>query len=1132
MASSDGVITREDVIKQDALNWGPEYVAQINMSVAANKQMAASLKEINTQASQFRNAKSQEDYITLKQRQSLENQKIIDSNKQMMLSEANAEKVKQEVINTQKKQLELSNKIESSKKTSTKLTIEERAQIELNNRAIKQEVLSRLNLTEAYTKLNKERTVAKNKLRELIITEGESSKATKQAQKEFDALDQKVRKVDKAVGDFSKSIGDYKTAFGGLRDIFGAFGLVGGITGFISLAKDIFNTTKELQSLDLALKSVTGTQENFKEQQIFLNAIAGKYGLEINNLTKQYTAFYVAAKNKLAASQIQELFENIAKSGSALGLSNETLERSFVAINQMLAKGTVASEELRGQLAEALPGSVQAMVKAVQKLHPEIKNLTEKDLFELIKQGKILASEVLPETARQLVELTGADKAEGIDTLTKSTNRLKNEWIEFIRITSESDVGGFFEQSFRGATIIMSGFLDILKQVIASTQQLSNAEQSAGQGKGLLQFNEDFKNQSDKTPEQQKKFLEDLIKTQAASVKEYGDLVTSTNKKIEESNFSFFQRGLKRRAQGLAQQLGFERGILIAAQQKLEELNNPIKPAGSEEVDGVRIQAPRKRKLDDSEFQLAKQRLELAIQTQDQIAKNQELTDEERIKATEERSKKEIALIDLVKEREFEKNKEVYNNAVSFAKKKLESDLSNPKITEDGKAKAQNEFNNSVLDAKDELLNANEKIKINEKYAFDKIQIEKKTNEEIKKLREFDTKEYEAEIKRGSDMVTIGTENAIAEENRRFNELQKLGFENDKLKQKAAEDHERKLFNIKKAGLIAQAKLQINALTDEIDAYEAQSDGSQKSQDFILAKRAEVAKLSAQLTEAEGSVFNENEKKKAKEVQKQLEFIAETSKEVLGALADLSNAFSERKIQEIDEEIDKNNEYYDNQIKLAGDDEKQKELLEQERAKKEAVLEKKKRKEQEKQAKFDKAVTIAQIAIATALAVIRGFAESSYVGAAFAAVLGAIQLATAIATPIPKYKTGRIGGPREKAIVGDGGVPEVIERKSGKIELTPARNTLVELMAGDNVYKDIDDFKRNGRHTVLSGNLLEQKKMNEYHNITIKDNGNSKEVLKELKLTRKAIQKQKLIAPESKQQDLNHELWKYKNVKS
>ncbi len=1100
---ANDTITRKEIITDDAVKWGSDYVKEVEKAIGKNTEFINSMKILNDLAKESRLTKNINEFT--------EAQKKADA--QM----TETDRLLKEQINLENQLATTKAKQKVANSDTAKQLAEERLLLQQTNAEVKKATLERLGLTGAYKKLSDARLLAKNRLRDLIASEKASNDEIRKAQREFDILDQKVRKADKAVGDFSKNVGNYKTAFGGLKDIFSAFGIIGGITGFVALAKDIFNTTKELQSLDLALKSVTETQENFREQQIFLNAIAQKYGLEINNLTKQYTAFYVAAKNKLAASEIQELFENIAKSGSALGLSNETLERSFIALNQMLSKGTVASEELRGQLAEALPGSVQAMVKAVQKLHPEIKDLTEKGLFEMIKAGKILAAEVLPETARQLVELTGADKAEGIDTLTKSTNRLKNEWIEFIRITSESDLGGFFEQSFRGATIIMSGFLDVLKQIIASTQQLSDAEQAAGQGKGLLSFNDDFKNQSGKTPEQQKKFLEDLIRTQSASVKEYGQLVEKVNKEIEDSNFSYFQRGLKRRSQGLSQQLGFERGILIAAQQKLEELNNPLAKPVAEATDGVRIQAPRKTKLDDSEFQLQKQRLELAIQTNDQIAKNQELTDLKREQATAERGRKEIELIDLVKAREFAKNKEIYDNSVSFARKKLESDLSNPKITADGRAKAVNDFDNSVLDAKDELFNANEKLKINEKYAYDKLQIEKKTAEEIKKLREFDTKEYEAELKRGLDQVEISNENAIQAEQERYNQLKALGFANDKEKEKAAEDHERKLFEIKKSGLIAQTKLQINALTDELNAYEAQSDGSQKSQDFILDKRAEVAKLSRQLTEAEGTAFNENEKKKTKTAKEQIDEILQISSDALGNLADLSNAFSEGKIQKIEEEIDKNNEYFDKPKELYQGDEQAQKTIEKERELRNAELNKKIVKEKEKQAKFDKAVAIAQIAIQTALSIVK--ASPNPVLIALAAVAGAIALATAIATPIPKFRKGTMNAPKGLAVVGDGGVSEVVTNAQGlNPVLTPATDTFMNLNKGDKVFPNIGAYQ-----DYLRSQQIRQ--MGSFGAVKSDDR-----MLNEMKQTRKSIERLKLSVKVSSQKtDLSHQFWAKQN---
>jgi len=91
----------------------------------------------------------------------------------------------------------------------------------------------------------------------------------------------------------------------------GAFGVVGGVTAFAFLTKDIFEQTKQIQSLDNALKLVTGTQENFYAQQVFLNKISQDYGVNLNALTKQFTQFYVSAKDKLAGSEIQDIFESV-----------------------------------------------------------------------------------------------------------------------------------------------------------------------------------------------------------------------------------------------------------------------------------------------------------------------------------------------------------------------------------------------------------------------------------------------------------------------------------------------------------------------------------------------------------------------------------------------------------------------------------------------------------------------------------------------------------------------------------------------------------------------------------------------------------------------------------------------------
>lgn len=1095
---SEGQITRKDIITDEALNWGADYAKEMEVAIAKNKEFAASVIAMNEANNKLRKSQDQTEYKAALNEVNLESKKVVLALKERLVAETNLEKVKQEALKTEKLSLDAASKREAATRRNTKLTVEERLQNEINNRVLKQEALERLGLVSAYTKLNKQRTDAKNKLRDLIAAESASTSEIKKATIEFNKFDAKVKKADQAVGDFSKNVGNYKSVFSGLGSLFAAFGIAGGIAGIISATKEIYNTTKELQSLDLALKSVTGTEENFGKQQVFLTTIADKYGLEIKNLTKQYTAFYVAAKDKLAAGEIQDLFENIAKSGSALGLSNETLERSFVALNQMLSKGTVASEELRGQLAEALPGSVQAMTKAVQKLHPEIKNLTEKGLFEMIKSGKILANEVLPETARQLVIMTGADKAEGIDTITKSTNRLTDAWIKLVRATAESKVGAWIDESVTGFFDTISGTLEkITLQVKGFNASLKDAA-LVGQGIGEKSFRTDFRTAAE-DPKNRAKTQEQIRTTlREGYIWEFNAAKDNLNRLEKLRQNADIANRTQREQDVLEAKITFQEAATkirlsrIQVEKETSTTTNELSDADKkkqEKRDKDRLDAAKR--LSDSEYELQKQKLERSIKLNEDVSKDDKQSDEVRIASLEASNEKQIALTELTKKHSLDADKFV---------------TAENKLNADQKTFIANEAANKIVD------------------------INKKTSEEIDKINEFDSKSYEDKIKRELAEIEIKNNDAVISEEKRFQDELALGYENDKAKEKAAQDHERELFRIKKQGLIDTAKIQLKYVNDELSAYEkkAKEDGiiTQEESDFILEKRRKLKELSVGLIQAEGETFKENEKEKGKSAKEQTEDILQISSEALGALSDLSNAFSERKIQKIDEEINKNNEYYDKQIELAGNDVRQKELLEKERDKKNTEFEKKKREAQNKQAKIDKAVTIAQIAIATALAIIK--AAPNPVTVTFAAVLGAISLATAIATPIPKYKLGRKGGPAEMAWVGDGGVSEVIERKSGRIELTPNIPTLTHLGQGDIVHSSVDSYDKSIRASILYGFEADQRKISEFQSIQFENN--NKELVKEMQLTRQAIEKNKTnITVNVPKVDMPHEMWKSNN---
>ena len=135
-----------------------------------------------------------------------------------------------------------------------------------------------------------------------------------------------------------------------------------------------------------------------------------------------------------------------------------------------------------------------------------------------------------------------------------------------------------------------------------------------------------------------------------------------------------------------------------------------------------------------------------------------------------------------------------------------------------------------------------------------------------------------------------------------------------------------------------------------------------------------------------------------------------------------------------------------------------KRAIDEQNAKKEEELAKRKAKLQYKQAVAEKANSIAQIGIATALGIMK--ASPNWVQMALVAAMGAIQLATAIAQPIKAYKRGTDYHPGGPAIVGDGSKREVIESR-GKYYITPDVPTLVNMPEGSKVFPDYLDFIAN-----------------------------------------------------------------------
>lgn len=122
-------------------------------------------------------------------------------------------------------------------------------------------------------------------------------------------------------------------------------------------------------------------------------------------------------------------------------------------------------------------------------------------------------------------------------------------------------------------------------------------------------------------------------------------------------------------------------------------------------------------------------------------------------------------------------------------------------------------------------------------------------------------------------------------------------------------------------------------------------------------------------------------------------------------------------------------------------------------AKREA-LEMRQRQLDQRKAQFEKARIIAEIILNTALAVVKELADKSIPGAIAAGVIGAAQLAAAVATPIPKYADGILSHPGGLAEVGDGFKSEMVVTPEGRLIQTPAVPTIMNIPRGSMVLPD------------------------------------------------------------------------------
>ncbi|HEI0679514.1 TPA: tape measure protein [Escherichia coli] len=197
----------------------------------------------------------------------------------------------------------------------------------------------------------------------------------------------------------------------------------------------------------------------------FIQDLTQITGMDTTETQAQFASFGASAKNTMGLEGSEELFKNLTGYARLMGRSDEQIQRALTAVSQMASKGQVMSEELKGQLSEALPGATQAFAKAL--------GLTEKQLFDKMKNGDVKASDALPKFAKELgsqIDSRGGWKAIQDSTQTMLGN-LKNTWNN-----SLTDI-------FRGSE---NGLQDFTRSLTTLLNALGGSGKSLGESFGSL----------------------------------------------------------------------------------------------------------------------------------------------------------------------------------------------------------------------------------------------------------------------------------------------------------------------------------------------------------------------------------------------------------------------------------------------------------------------------------------------------------------------------------------------------------------------------------------------------------------------------------------------------------------------
>jgi tape measure domain-containing protein len=278
---------------------------------------------------------------------------------------------------------------------------------------------------------------------------------------------QGINRVRGEIGELDQAAS--RTASGGLSGLANqlkslAMTAAAGI-GVAAIATEFVAAATEAQKFEKSLTAVTGSSAAAAQEMEYIRATANKMGLTLADTANAYISLSAAAKGTaLEGKATKDIFESVSLAMGKLGKSSADTQGALLALEQMISKGKVSAEELRGQLGERLPGAFKAAADAM--------GVTTAELDAMLAKGEVMAEDLLPALSQRLRELY--DDGKEVGGLEAEWNRLTNA---LSAMASEADRATGITNALAGAIQYATGLANDWASAIRA---VSNASQGLG----------------------------------------------------------------------------------------------------------------------------------------------------------------------------------------------------------------------------------------------------------------------------------------------------------------------------------------------------------------------------------------------------------------------------------------------------------------------------------------------------------------------------------------------------------------------------------------------------------------------------------------------------------------------------